>query len=262
MEFPFSIIEVFNQPEKGFRGNTAAVVLLSNPLSGNEMRLIAQNMLQPATTFLWPANGKGHYHVRWFAPDNEIGLCGHGALAALAFLNKSDIISLQYQKGVIKGSCGKDQTATFELDAIPVLREEPIPKVIEKGLGIPVKGYFVTSNKQIILTESEELVKNMKPDFNQLRKSEVFGYAITAPGREVDFVSRTLVPHVHQLEDPATGSSHAALTPFWAKRTGKSTFTSHQLSTRGGVFHCIYTQNKVQLSGGYTLLAQGTLYHG
>ncbi|MGB0178260.1 MAG: PhzF family phenazine biosynthesis protein, partial [Owenweeksia sp.] len=88
-------------------------------------------------------------------------------------------------------------------------------------------------------------------------ESEVFGYVVTAAGNKVDFVSRTLVPHVQQLEDPATGSSHALLTPFWAKRLGKNTLYAHQLSSRGGAFNCTYNDEKVQLNGRFSILATG-----
>ena len=66
----------------------------------------------------------------------------------------------------------------------------------------------------------------MTPDFQKLRTMEMFGYIVTAPSssEEIDFVSRTIIPHVQQLEDPATGSSHAALVPFWANKLNKNNF--------------------------------------
>jgi len=94
--------------------------------------------------------------------------------------------------------------------------------------------------------------------FALLRTSEIFGYAVTALGDESDFVSRTLVPHVHQLEDPATGSSHAALAPFWSKRLNKSKMTAYQLSSRGGKFNIRLENNLVNLSGEFQCLSSGT----
>ena len=83
----FSLIEVFNAPALQFKGNTAAVVWLDQPLKEEEMQTIATDFNQPATTFLWPSSRINAYHVRWFAPDEEIGLCGHGSLAAIVFLS-------------------------------------------------------------------------------------------------------------------------------------------------------------------------------
>jgi predicted PhzF superfamily epimerase YddE/YHI9 len=99
----------------------------------------------------------------------------------------------------------------------------------------------------------------MKPDFDWLRKSKIFGYAVSAPGDQVDFVSRTLVPHVLQLEDHATGSSHAILVPYWAEKFGKPKMQSLQLSPRGGAFNCELNGNKVLLSGQYEILDHGNI---
>ena len=57
---------------------------------------------------------------------------------------------------------------------------------------------------------------------------------VTAPGREVDFVSRFFGPSFGIPEDPVTGSAHCTLAPYWSARLGKKTLTARQLSPRGG----------------------------
>ncbi len=258
MKAPFSLIQVFDDPARGLLGNTAAVIMLQAALNDSKMQQIAADLNQPATAFLWPAEAENDYYVRWFAPDSEIGLCGHGSLAAIACLDKEEVI-LHYRQGIIKGRQLDSALCSISLDAIENKGKAVPPAVLEPGLGIVVQDYYLTDNKQIVVVESEEALKYMRPDFALLRESEVFGYTITAPGDEVDFVSRTLVPHVQQLEDPATGSSHAALTPFWAKRLNKTKMTAHQLSKRGGKFICELDKEQVILTGHYTRLAEGTL---
>lgn len=57
----------------------------------------------------------------------------------------------------------------------------------------------------------------------------------TAPGDDgVDFVSRFFAPAQGIPEDPATGSSHCTLVPYWAKRLGKNELEARQLSRRVG----------------------------
>ena len=263
METPLSIIAVFTAPELGFTGNTAAVLFTEKSLAEKEMRRLASDLNQPATTFLWPGEEQNTFYVRWFAPDAEIGLCGHGSLAAIAYLHnhhKTDSLKLRYNAGEITGTANNDGTCSMQLNAIDVTGQaEPSP-ILEAGLGIPVKEYFTTNNKQIVVVGSEKELEEMKPDFEKLRQSDVFGYSVTAPGETADFVSRTLVPHVQQLEDHATGSSHAALAPFWSKRLGKSKMTALQLSKRGGKFECEVKGKQVTLSGYYTLIAEGQLF--
>ncbi|MBA3902004.1 MAG: PhzF family phenazine biosynthesis protein [Bacteroidetes bacterium] len=258
----FSLITVFSDFKNNIRGNASAVVLLENQLDYKQMQAIASDFNQPATTFLWKAIGEQAYHIRWFAPDAEIGLCGHGTMAATAFLAKEKInqhFVFNYEMGIICGKTDSKKICSIELAEIPVIKEVEVPEVIKMGLGIKIKGFYQTSDKYIILAENEEAVKNLKPDFSMLAKSDIFGYAVTAKGDLVDFVSRTLVPHVQQLEDHATGSSHAALVPFWADRLHKNMLSSLQLSKRGGRFFCRLNDGIVQLSGDYEIIGEGVL---
>lgn len=261
MPSPFSLIEVFNDRDQNLKGNTSTVIWLEEPMEDEAMQAIAADFNQPATTFLWSADATASFHVRWFAPDGEIGLCGHGSLAAVAYLaeekNLTDEMTLHYRDGTLNGKKTNAESCSIRLDAILVTGEEKISEVLKAGLGVAIRAHYSTNNKNIVLLENEAALKSMRPDFAKLRESDIFGYAVTAPGDEVDFVSRTLVPHVQQLEDHATGSSHAALMPFWAERLGKKQLHALQLSQRGGRFVCSLDGQQVTLEGKYTVLAHG-----
>ena len=227
---------------------------------------MASKTKQPATTFLWQVEGEeNHFHVRWYAVDDEIVLCGHGAAAAAIFLGKKfnshEPFTLHHKQGIVRVQWQENDTFIIELEAIHSLEEIEVPEAIEEGLGIPIMAMYKTDGKHIILVEKESILQNMQPDYEKLRGSDIFGYAVTAPGREVDFVSRTLVPHVHQLEDHATGSSHAALVPFWAKKLRSDDLTSLQLSRRGGKFNCRFREqrDKVYLEGNYKIIESCTV---
>lgn len=259
----YSIIAAFDAPGENIRGNTAAVIEPLHELPEQRMQEIASDLGQPATTFLFPA-GKNTYQVRWFAPDGEIQLCGHGSLAAFAFLggiSGSARQTLVTREGHhVTGKCLPDDYADLLLPVIPVQQKKNSPRGLKKALGITVKGYYPSDNKHLVIAESEEAVKSMKPDFDALKKIKVFSYAVTAPGKgSVDFVSRTLVPHVSQLEDHATGSSHAVLAPYWGKVLKKEHMTSLQLSPRGGKFDIITGKSGTSLKGHFTVLAEGKL---
>ncbi|MDN3690442.1 PhzF family phenazine biosynthesis protein [Cyclobacterium jeungdonense] len=249
-----TVIAVFTAEELGFKGNPAAVLLSKSRLSDNEMQEQAQKIGMPATSFLFE-DREGNYRVRWFAPDEEIGLCGHGAAAAGIFLAKEtgkEKITLQYGGGEISVKL-KGNTFFMTLEGIPVMERIVAPQAIEDGLKIPILEMYITENKHLIVSDSEASVAQMKPDFARLRQSSIFGYAVTALGDRVDFVSRTLVPHVQQLEDHATGSSHALLVPYWAAKLGKKRMESYQLSPRGGRFFSELIKDKVVLSGNFEM---------
>lgn len=255
----FSILAVFDAPSKGLRGNTAAVLYGDTLPAAAEMQYIAGELNQPATTFLAPHADPNTFEVRWYAPDSEIQLCGHGTLAAIAFLRGEQTVHLKAKSHHLSGYLSGAMQATMSI--APILsKEAKIPDGLEAALKVPVISYRKTSNKDIVVTRSEKDVVNMVPDFAALRKIPVFGYAVTAPGDDVDFVSRTLVPHVAQLEDHATGSSHAALAPFWASELGKSSLKAIQRSPRGGYFE-IGMSDTVELTGHYTEVIGGSTHH-
>jgi len=260
---PFQIISVFSQKGNDIQGNPASCLLLDAPLNESSYQRIAKELNQPATSFIWKEEGENAFNIRWFAPDGEINLCGHGSAAAAVYLGSRfethQPIRLKYNPGEITVVWKDDNTFSIELDPIPIRKEMEIPGPIQTGLGIPILTMYETGNKHLIITDSESSLSNMKPDFHRLRQSDIFGYAITAPGDRVDFVSRSLVPHVLQLEDHATGSSHAILVPYWAKRLSKHFMQSLQLSPRGGAFNCELKGNKVMLSGEYEILDKGNV---
>lgn len=262
MSIPYALIQVFDRPADGLRGNVAAVCLYPELPKADAMQAIANDLRQPATTFLAPTDKPGHYQVRWYAPDAEIGLCGHGAAAALIYLKqfeKVDAPQLHYSQGQISGAVDAEYIQMY-MDPIEVIEHRrKAPEGLEAALGMSVLDYFETANKDLVLVGSEEELHQAKPDFQALAALEPFGYAITAPGLETDFVSRTLVPKVWQKEDFATGSSHAALFPFWAERLSKDKLTARQLSPRGGYFEGQITLSKVLIKGTYRLIAQGHL---
>jgi PhzF family phenazine biosynthesis protein len=253
MKVPFSLVAVAVDEMLNFRGNISAVVSLSEPFDEQTLQRIANDLNQPATTFLWKEKEK--MRVRWFAPDAEIGLCGHGSLAAFSVLREEQ--ELNSSEDTIKGKPLSDSKVEIELSAIPVVKKLEVPPALTEGLGVEVLEYYETKNKNIVVVENEKVLREMKPNFQKLRESETFGYAVTTKGDEVDFVSRTLVPHVQQLEDHATGSSHAVLAPFWSKRLNKELMNSWQLSPRGGAFNLKVTKDKVELVSKNKSVAEG-----
>jgi PhzF family phenazine biosynthesis protein len=260
------IIAVFTDKKREYTGNPAACIYTKTGLTEEQMQQIGTKNKQPATAFLWPVEGEsGHFNVRWYAVDDEIILCGHGAAAAAIFLGKKfnthEPLTLHHKKGMIRVQWQLTDTFIIEMEAIHLIEEIDVPEAIEEGLGIHVLAMYKTDGKHIIMVESERILANMNPDYEKLRDSDIFGYAVTAPGYNVDFVSRTLVPHVHQLEDHATGSSHAALVPFWANKLKTDELSSLQLSRRGGKFICKYRneRNKVYLEGNYKIIETFTV---
>ncbi|MBT6139064.1 MAG: PhzF family phenazine biosynthesis protein, partial [Rhodospirillaceae bacterium] len=82
---------------------------------------------------------------------------------------------------------------------------------------------------------------------------------VTAPGDEIDFVSRYFAPNHGIDEDPVTGSNHSILAPYWADRLGKSDLVAHQISERGGELRCRVGGGRVEISGRAVLYLKGEI---
>ena len=93
---------------------------------------------------------------------------------------------------------------------------------------------------KILLLEiqSAELLKNLTPDFDQLKKShkEINGVLVTALSTkaEFDFESRYFWPWSGTNEDPVTGGTHTFLAKYWGKKLNKTKMNSFQCSERTG----------------------------
>jgi PhzF family phenazine biosynthesis protein len=118
------------------------------------------------------------------------------------------------------------------------------------------------SRDYLVVVERAEQVQALRPDFARLAAIDtgIGGTIVTAPGAgDVDYVCRLFAPLVGINEDPATGSIHCTLAPYWAGRLGKQTLQAHQLSARGGAMQSTIAGDRVKISGCARLYLQGML---
>ena len=85
------------------------------------------------------------------------------------------------------------------------------------------------------------------------------GVIVTAPGNEVDFVSRYFTPQASIFEDSVTGSAHCSLIPYWSKRLGKESMLALQVSPRIGKLFCKDFGERVFISGEAVTYLEGNI---
>jgi PhzF family phenazine biosynthesis protein len=257
-----AIYQIDTFTNKIFSGNPAAVCVLDEWLTDSHMQLIAAENNLPATAFL--LHKKNTFSMRWFGPEYEIPLCGHGTLAcAFVIFEQLHVtespIDVSYPKGSIKLH-NKNKLFSFEFPIRPIT-ECPLDPLLIKGLGIISKQAFKDSSERLlVIAETEEEITGLNPDMQILRQLNVNGIVVTAPGNTADFVSRTFYPKKSNTEDSVTGSSHCSLVPYWANRLKKRRFIAHQLSKRGGIIHCELHDNHISIDGAVSLYMKGTLF--
>jgi predicted PhzF superfamily epimerase YddE/YHI9 len=101
----------------------------------------------------------------------------------------------------------------------------------------------------IVVLNEENDVKNLEPDFSELRKYNLRGILVTAQSDKFDFVARCFFPGIGIDEDPVTGSAYTQLAPYWAIKFDKDLFRAKQLSKRGGELVCEIYNDRVLISG-------------
>jgi PhzF family phenazine biosynthesis protein len=258
---PITQVDAFtNTP---FGGNPAAVCILSEPGNVQWMRQVAQEMNLAETAFLHQQ--EDGFHLRWFTPAVEVDLCGHATLASAHVLWEEGHLQPEEQARFHTRSgllTAERQGAWITLDfpATPTTSAFA-PAELVQALGVEFA--YVGKNQFDYLVEvgSEETLRALKPDMNLLERVPVRGVIVTSrsTSSEYDFVSRFFAPRVGISEDPATGSAHCTLAPFWGQRLDKSELVAYQASPRGGVFRVRVSSERIAIGGQAVTVLRGEL---
>jgi len=245
-----------------FGGNPAAICPLTEWLPDEVMQKIAiENNLAETAFFVKNETG---YFLRWFTPEYEIDLCGHATLASAHIL----FTELGYKEDTIHFETVKAGVLTVKRDGDKYIMDFPsrppipieIPNGLVEALGGPQPLAVLRSRDYFLEYESEDVIRDMAPDFFALSKMDTVGVIVTAPGKTVDFVSRFFAPGAGIPEDPVTGSAHCNLIPYWAKKLGKNKLHAYQISLRKGELWCELKGDRVLMSGKAVTYLKGEIY--
>jgi PhzF family phenazine biosynthesis protein len=244
-----------------FAGNPAGVCILSTFLADSIMQNIAAENRHSETAFIVP-RADGDFDLRWFTPKIEDDLCGHATLASayVLALRKHNVWPVRFhtRSGVLTVGQHNDG---FEMD-FPAMPPQPCETPVSLLSALGLKAALVMKSRDyLVVVDQAEQVRALSPDIAALAKLDAGrGTIVTAPGEgDVDYVCRMFLPSTGIDEDPATGSIHCILAPYWAGRLGKDTFRAQQLSARGGSVQCTIAGDRVKIVGRARLYLQGTL---
>ena len=260
MRIPLYQVDAFT--DRLFGGNPAAVCPLTEWLPDATMQSIAaENNL--AETAFFVAQGEG-YLLRWFTPTVEVELCGHATLASgyvVTHILQPTTHSAMYdtlKAGPLKVTRGGDLLA-MDFPAWPPETEPADPRILAALGKMPARS-FVARGRTLAVYERAQDVAALRPDFAAMRRVAGANAIVTAPGDgDIDFVSRYFAPNHGVDEDPATGSAHCVLTPYWAGRLGKQQLRAQQISARVGDLICTLRGERVTLAGHAVLYLEGAI---
>ncbi len=257
MQIPIFQVDAFSSSI--FSGNPAAVCPLQEWLPDATLQAIAAENNLAETAFFVPADG-GH-RLRWFTPACEVDLCGHATLASayvlftelgakgatLRFVTKSGELTVERRGDLL----------VMDFPSRPPSKQTPDPTIIAAVGGSPVETLVARDYLLVYATPGE--VKALSPDMQALAKMDHFAFIATARGENCDFVSRFFALAQGIPEDPATGSSHCTLIPYWAEKLSKTDLHARQISPRGGELFCRLRGDRVEIGGRAALFLRGEL---
>lgn len=257
MKLPIYQVDAFS--DQVLRGNPAAVCPLQEWLPEALMLSIARENNLSETAFL--VGGEGEYEIRWFTPACEVPLCGHATLASAMVIREflepgRDRVRFQSASGPLGVS---HEGGWYELDfpADPGVEIAATPELV-KSLGCePIEARL--ANYYFAVFESAQQLLDLQPDFACMARLDRTGVIVTAPGDDIDFVSRFFAPQAGIDEDPVTGSAHCTLTPYWSARLGKNRLEARQISARGGFLKCTMRGDRVGIAGQAAVYMQGEI---
>ncbi|KAF3793052.1 putative isomerase [Nymphaea thermarum] len=230
--FPkLGITEVDAFTDVPFKGNPAVACVLEEERDEHWMQEAAKEFGICVTAFVRPAsrectppeNGDAIFHLRWFTPVTELGICGHATLATSHHLFSSGIVagtrikfltnSGPIRADKIEGSLsaagvpsagGTKDEFCIELDLprFTVHDCDPAPYLSlfsETLNGVQIK---VTMNSLLALKveiESGDAVRELQPRMDELSKWQgraVVVTGIASPDSGFDFISRFFGPKI------------------------------------------------------------------
>jgi PhzF family phenazine biosynthesis protein len=248
---------------KLFGGNPAAVIPLKKWIPDELMQQLAMENNLSETAFFAPSEKKEvDYELRWFTPVFEINLCGHATLGSAYVI--FELLKWKKKKIVFNTKSGlltvtkKKELLSMDFPSWKPERINDYPPELLTSLGNPEIAGVYKNREYLVELMNEKAVRNCNPDFSLMKKVDKM-IIITAPGKEVDFVSRFFAPNSGIDEDPATGSAHSQLIPFWSEKLRKKKMRAKQLSQRTGDFYCEQKGERVMMGGQCVFYLKGEI---
>ena len=253
--------EIHAFSEGDFLGNPAGICPLDAWLSDEDMQFIAASNNLSETVFFVPEDDG--YKIRFFTPNKEVDLCGHGTLASAWVLFELYAFQTPHIHFYCRaGTLVVRKVGLYYQMSLPILPFEAI--ILEEDflqrLNHRPKETYRSTYDVLCVYEHPEEVESICIDASSWSNFAYRGIIITAPGIRTDVYSRCFFPGCDVFEDPVTGSAHAVLTPYWCKKLNQAKITAEQGFKRRGALSCALSTQHVLIDGQCKLYLEGTLF--
>ena len=129
------------------------------------------------------------------------------------------------------------------------LKSVPVTQAMADAMNGAMPKAAYMGRDLLCVFDDEETVRRMTVDQEKVRALDGLLLHATAPGKDVDCVSRSFAPKCNVAEDPVCGSGHCHIVPYWVKTLGKDSLVAYQASPRGGTLYCTQMGDRIKMSG-------------
>ncbi len=262
MKLPIYQLDAFTS--EVFSGNPAAVCPLESWLDDVTLQSIGlENNLSETAFFVATPGGEADFRLRWFTPKVEARLCGHATLASAYVIFRlldpgRQSVVFDTLSGLLTVNADGDRLV-MDFPARMPGPTDPDPALLP-ALGGEPEAVLATEWDYTVVFRDASAVRELRPNISALAGLDRARIIVTAPGDNgFDCVSRFFAPANGVPEDPATGSAHCTIIPYWAQKLGKPALRSYQASARGGVLDCELAGDRVKIAGQCALYLEGTI---
>lgn len=245
-----------------FGGNPAAVCIMEEWLDDDLMMSITKENNLSETAFA--VKEKDGYQLRWFTPGGEIDLCGHATLACAFIVMKFyDLSCEQVVFHTLSGDLTvvkKGNLYEMEFPAYELKQVEVSDAMIDALGAVPIEAYM--GRDLLCIFDDANIIRKLQLDLEKVKDLDGLLLQVSAPGEQVDCISRSFAPKLQVAEDPVCGSGHCHIIPYWSRKLKKENLVAYQASKRGGTLFCRMEGDKVFLAGQAVLYAEAEINIG
>jgi PhzF family phenazine biosynthesis protein len=221
-----------------FKGNPAGVVVNADGLSDDQMQMIARELNNSETAFLFaPDNTNCDGIIRYFTPKTEVPTCGHATIAAMyakAIEEKLDSCVLRFktQIGILPFEIIKtnddyqvimtqgkfELSPTFDDDTLKELLTALDLKYSDTDKRCPIQIASTGHSKVMVGIKKRVKLNTMNPDYSALADlskrincNGYFVFTFDSDRNDTLTYGRMFAPVVGINEDPVTGNANGPL---------------------------------------------------
>ena len=233
-----TVYQIDSFTKEKFKGNPAGVVVNADGLNDNQMQMIARELNNSETAFLFSSDSLNYDGIiRYFTPKNEVPICGHATIAAMyakALEENLDSCVLKIKTNVgilpfeiIKNQRGYQIIMTQGEFSLSETFDRATSQRIIEALGLeesdinkscPIQIASTGHSKVMIGINTHEKLNLLTPNFNELANlsTEIkcngyFVFTFDSDDKDVLTYGRMFAPAIGINEDPVTGNANGPL---------------------------------------------------